>query len=81
MRSGAQTRQRLDQADGSQRFICSRKSRGPVTSSPRIWLMHWVFALIADRRATRRQRMDSTIPSRDFGTLSARPETTAWAAA
>ena len=62
-------------------LICSRKSAGPLTSIPRIWLMHCVLALTAERLATRRQRMDSTIPSRDFGTPLARPEATARAAA
>ena len=54
---------------------------GPVINIPRIWLMHWVFALIADRRATLKQRMDSTMPSRDLGVVVARLDTTAYAAA
>jgi hypothetical protein len=61
-------------------FICSRRSVGPVITIPRIWLMHWIFTLMADRRATRRQRIDSTIPLRDLGVVADRPEATACAA-
>lgn len=40
--------------------MCSLSSAGPLTSSALFWLTEWVLAFTAERRATRRHRIDST---------------------
>ena len=52
----------------------SRRSSGPLTSSPRIWLIAVVRPRLAERRATRRARIASTAPFRVFGSPAAWPD-------
>lgn len=61
----------------------ARSSRTEVAAVSRMdwnWLIAWVRALIALRRATRSMRSDSTGPSPVLGVAAASPESTAIAA-
>src|SRR6266511_4178075 len=58
-----------------------RSLSGDVSTSARSWLVAWVLAFKADRRATRRERIISTRPSPALGHPLAVPASTALAAA
>jgi hypothetical protein len=61
-------------------FSCSRRSAGAVTTRLRTWLRPWSLAERADRLATTKALIASTLPSLVLAAPWARPERAARAA-